>query len=480
MLTGTEPRAFHRDQTKLVLSELAGFFYRQRLFIIVAALAVSSASIALSYLIPPVYTAAGSIVVERSQHPLLRNQIELPGAAVEIASDVANVIRSRPVIEAVVDQLRPHERPRRPSALRDKIEQVLATLDRWGILTVLSRRERFVRRWSRSLFVEGNGDYITIALTDEDRVLAATAVNAIIDEYRRHYVDLFNMRRVLDLRQEIFIRTQSEIAAQRRSVLEDQAERPSAPSTASGQPSLRVDRTEPVATDVERNLRQRLAARARSELAAQAPSGQVPSGQISPALVLPANISSNSGLGSPAKYNTMLDQLRNVRRKLDATDTQVRTLQMELGPEHPDTRLAQETRASLGEAAADLEDELRRIAQVGAAADEAEAFKRAYNTRLDASRRRVDLIRLYTQSDTRTISIRLAERAEPPNIPSVVRLLQVIVGTVAGIVFALGAAVIRDRVNLRVHSAQGIEAILKSPVLFVLPDSNSQAKRLRR
>jgi capsular polysaccharide biosynthesis protein len=469
MLTEAEPRAFHRDQTKLVLGELASFFYRQRLFITVTILAVVSASIALSYLIPPVYIASGSIVVERGYNPLLRNQLEYPTAAAEMVNDVSNVMRSHPVIEAVVDQLRPHERPRRPSVIRDSVEQIRATLDRWGILTVLSRRDGYIRRWSKLLAVEGNGDLLTISLSDEDGTLAAKAVNAIINEYRRRYndllIDLLRMRQALDQRQEIFARTQSEMSAQRRSALENLAGQPTAHSVVSSRPLLQPDSTGPVVADVERNLRQLLAAQARSKLAAQAP---------------PANDSSGSAFDNPAKYNTMLEQLHTVRRKLDATDARVRILQLELGPEHPETLLAQQTRASLREAAVDLEDELRRIAQAGAAADEAKAFKKAYDTRLNTARQRVDQARLYTQSDTRTISVRIAERAETPKIPTAIRLHQVVFGIAASVIFALGAAVIRDRVNLRVRSLRGIEAILKSPVLFVMPDSSTQAMRRRR
>lgn len=465
MLTAYEPRAFRRSDTKLALRELASFFYRQRLFIIVTTLAVSCASISLSYLIPPVYTASGSIVVERNHNPLLRNQFERPGAAVEMANDVASVMTSRPVIEAVVDQLRPHERPRRPSALRDGVEEILATLDRWGMLTVLSRREKYIRRWSKALMVDGSGDYVTVSLSEEDAALGAAAVNAIINEYLRHYLDLFRMRRELELRREIFAQTQSAIAAHRRSILESAAQQPLPLPAVPGQNAAQSGSPGAVAVDLERNLRDWLTARAKSELAAKVPA---------------ARLLSSAGFDNLAEQNTILDQLRIVRRSLDAVDAKVRALQMEFGPEHPETVLAQETQTALREAAADLEAELRRIGARKAAAEEAQAVKEAFSTRLDATRRQVDLIRLYTQTDTRATSVRLAELAEIPSMPDVMRLLQVSFGIVASAVFALGAALIRDRANLRIHTPEGIEAILKSPVLLVMPNNSSQAMRLRR
>ncbi|SCY56854.1 Wzz/FepE/Etk N-terminal domain-containing protein [Microvirga guangxiensis] len=465
MLTESEPRAFDRHETKLALRELASFFYRQRLFLVVTALAIASVATGLTYLIAPVYTASGSIVVERTSNPLLRNQLEQPSAAPEMANDVANVMRSRPVIETVVDKLRPHERPRRRSAIRDGIEQAFATLDRWGILSVLPRRERYIRRWSRALKVEGNGDYVTVSLSDDDGALAASAINAIIEEYRNHYVELLRMRRALDLRQEIFAQTQSDILEHRRAALKSAAEQQASRIEVPSPHTLLSDSTGSLTANVEHDLRRLLAARARSSLISQAPA---------------VDNANTKDFISPAKYNAMIAQLGTVRRKLDASDIQVRTLQLERGSNHSDTLLALETRASLRRAVADLEEELHRSAQAGAAKDEAEAFKTAYDARLDATRRRVDLVRLYTQSDTRTSSVRLAEFAETPNIPSSTRLLQVAIGLGAAIAFALCAAVIRDRVNLRIRDPQGIEAILQSPVLFAMSESRSQVRRLRR
>jgi uncharacterized protein involved in exopolysaccharide biosynthesis len=210
--TGGDPCAFSRDQVRATFQSFVWFLRRQRTFIVTTALAVAAMSLSMTYLVAPVYTAQAAIVVERTRNPILRNEKERPLTAIEHSNDLRDMLRSRPVIEAVVEELRPHEPARRQSKLRRFLE---ISFDRLGILAAMPLRERFIRRWGKMIVVDADDDFVRISFTHEDPALATAVVNAVVDAHRSQYVKMLRASQGLRLRRDLMDRAQLELTSLR-------------------------------------------------------------------------------------------------------------------------------------------------------------------------------------------------------------------------------------------------------------------------
>ncbi|MBF9197528.1 Wzz/FepE/Etk N-terminal domain-containing protein [Microvirga terrestris] len=400
-----EPQAFTRDQAKHVVRQAAWFFQRQKTFIIITVLAITLTTGAISFLLDPVYTATAAIVVERNRNPLLRDENERPVSAIELANDLRDIIRSRPVIEAVVDKLRPHERPRRQSTVMTVVFQALDDL---GLFNLPPLRERYIRRWTKSLVVEADGDYVTFALTDEDPEIASAVLSSIVDAQQRRYVEVLRASHGSHLRREMLSRIQADMAA----------------------------------------LRETLAG-------------------------LSAPTANSSG------YAVALSQLSAIRSMISASDDQSSSLRTRLGPNHPETVAAEETSDALKQRLSALAHDVDALGRTAVRSEEMQLLIRSYTEALDAVRKDLKKSELHENSDIRAVNLRIAEQALPPIVPDVSRILQLAVGLGAGIVFAIGAAMIRDRLSSSLISINHVETILRSPVRGDLANSRRLAESIR-
>lgn len=428
MLTD-DPGASEQRALKIVLHKAVRFLRRQRNFIMTAVVTVVASTALFNYLVPMTYTAAASVVLERRYNSFLRRQSERPIPAIEMASDLIDITKSRPVIDAVVRHIRQLDSQPQHSILYKYLYQ-------WEILTEPSPR----RRLARGLRIEAKESYITIRVTDEDPAFAMSAVNAVVNELRRRYVDLFDLKSVLDRHQDLLLTAQSEIAAQHRLLIERSGVLPSISAALADDkqpedesiPSVPADRTTGAGAKalIEDELRRALLAKAQPRAA----DGQEAS--------VPAEVSQTYRLND---YDAKLYQLRHLRELGDTLDSEKRMRQSRYATGHSDMLLIQQNIDAVNTTVASIEGDLNGIARAGAASKETLALIKALGPGLDSIGRRIDLTRLYTRSDMRAIGVRIAEYAEMPGYPDETRFFKLMVGMLAGGILALGSALIRDR-----------------------------------
>jgi len=229
---------------ELPFRELCRKLWRQKLVILAAAMALTVAAAIIIFLIQPEYTAVARVVIDAHQ-PDYRpsasgdaksNNLYVDGQVIETQ---IQIIRSRGVIEQVIDQLHLDERPefnerlRPPTFLKHVMVSVLrrvrGALDALGIeapsgLTdVVDRgyeppqiaRTRLVEAVKDKLDVaeEGLSSVIRVAFTSQDPEIAALAANAVTQFYiedqlavkaksAKNANDWVNQR-VAELRQEV-------------------------------------------------------------------------------------------------------------------------------------------------------------------------------------------------------------------------------------------------------------------------------------
>lgn len=403
---GLDACAFRRDRIQLAARRAGLFLQRQRVFIFALAATIAALTGAFCYLVAPLYTARASIVVERSRNPILRNEKDRPVTSIELANDLRDIMRSRPVIEELVDRLRPYEGVRQ-SRLRERLAK---TLDSLGIWTTISLRERYIRRWGKALMVEADGDFVGISIADENPAMAMAVINTAVDIQQRRYLELLRASHGSHLRRDLYQRAQSEVAALRRMLLE---------------------------TDTP--------------------------------------VMANS-----VGYATALSQLRSVRQRIASLDAQTIAMQSGLGPNHPETLAARQMSDEMRAALALLAMEIRTLERSATTSEETHLLIRAYSETLDAARKELEKAQLLEQSDTRTVSLRIAEYAHMPLAPDFSRLMRLLIGIGAGMVFAVSAAIIRDRLSTRASSSVEVEAVLKTPVFGEVPRSRRLARSLQR
>ena len=173
-------------QAQTSLRDVIAQVFRHRGLLLGCALLVGGLVAALVYLQPPSYTATATVLVERGKSPVMRT--ETTTLSVEINEAIETEIQlltSRTVAEGVVDRLRLHERPRRPSRVRDTIEKARETLTGWGLLEPAERRESTVRGFL-STFKAKHPPLtwmITMAYSAEDPSDAAAILRTTLDVY---------------------------------------------------------------------------------------------------------------------------------------------------------------------------------------------------------------------------------------------------------------------------------------------------------
>jgi uncharacterized protein involved in exopolysaccharide biosynthesis len=150
----------------------------------------------LSYLLPQSYRATGSVLVERNSPPVAVDSNYRAPERAEAMNTEIQILLSRPVVEAVVDQLRldqPNEREERPLSLRDRLGSLLVSL---GLKAEKGPRETWIETLTQ--FVEAkavvDSSVLTIGFSSSDPTLAMNVVNAVTDAYIAHRREVYSSR----------------------------------------------------------------------------------------------------------------------------------------------------------------------------------------------------------------------------------------------------------------------------------------------
>jgi uncharacterized protein involved in exopolysaccharide biosynthesis len=209
------PPVLNSADVQAMVRRLESFVRRQKWFVIVVSTVVIGVSAVLAWVSPPIYTAKATFVVERTRNPLLRDRVERPLPSLEADKNVRTLIVSRPVIGAVVDQLRPDAETSSESAGFDPWGAITERLNDWGLVTRFPPRERYVNQWSRRLIVETQGDLVEIRFTHPNRRVATEVTNLVVKEFVKRYLALYNTGKIAALRNELVQSLGSEITAVR-------------------------------------------------------------------------------------------------------------------------------------------------------------------------------------------------------------------------------------------------------------------------
>jgi uncharacterized protein involved in exopolysaccharide biosynthesis len=145
---------------------------------------------------PPSYTAHARVLVERNRSPIFR---QVPSQGMDLAEALNTetaILLSRTVMERVVDELKPHERPRKPSAIGDALLSIRSGMEEAGLIYAETPRERWISLLQRQVKVRPalDASVLNVTFGDEDPQWAARIINAVIQEFIKHHVQVFSVK----------------------------------------------------------------------------------------------------------------------------------------------------------------------------------------------------------------------------------------------------------------------------------------------
>ncbi|MEO1140137.1 MAG: Wzz/FepE/Etk N-terminal domain-containing protein [Pseudomonadota bacterium] len=173
--------------------EILRFIFKRKYSIFVTFALVVSVTVGLLYLIPPVFGATASVLVERNRAPNMRTQFQPGLEMIEVINTEAHLAISQTVLVAAVDALKPYERTTPPSSFKIAVENFRKKMDGAGLVTYLEPRDRWIRRLSKSVVSKPvpNSNVLEITYFDEDPQRAADIVNAIVQAYLTARDDIY-------------------------------------------------------------------------------------------------------------------------------------------------------------------------------------------------------------------------------------------------------------------------------------------------
>ena len=149
----------------------------------------------LSYVAPRSYGTQATVLVQRAS-AIPSRQIYGPNQdMIEVLNSEIAILTSRPVMEAVIDRLRPDARPRHPGALSRFVEGVQASLVDAGLIDTLPRHEQWVQNLMKQVRAKAaiESSVITISYSNEDPVLARDVVENVTREYLRRHQEIYSV-----------------------------------------------------------------------------------------------------------------------------------------------------------------------------------------------------------------------------------------------------------------------------------------------
>ena len=181
--------------------DILTFLFKWKATILLVFLVVVASVTLLVYVLPPSYTARATVLVERNRSPVARSTFVPVTDLVEVMQSEAEIIVSRTVMANVVDRLKPHERPTRPSRVKQVRDDVLDWLADVGLIDSLSPREKWITTLQKQVSAKAvsASDVISVRYDDEDPEWAAKIANAVTDAYIDHHLQIFSKSRGSDL-----------------------------------------------------------------------------------------------------------------------------------------------------------------------------------------------------------------------------------------------------------------------------------------
>ncbi len=179
------------------------FLFKWKYTILGSILTIVSMVTALAYLMPPDYIGKASLLVESNRAPTMRSSFSPGLDMLEVIRSEAEIVRSRTVMEAVVTELRLHERPSRDTSLKRVLKSIREGMAALGLITVMAPREQWVGHLLSEVEVEPvpGSNVLNISYFDSDPEWAAQIVNTITDHYIKHHLAIYSSQGVSEFYQ---------------------------------------------------------------------------------------------------------------------------------------------------------------------------------------------------------------------------------------------------------------------------------------
>jgi len=154
------------------------------------------------YVLPPIYRASATVVVEPMKARSLRAETYVGQVdTIEAINTEMAIVLSRTVMQNAVDKLKLPERTERTSPLSRAMRGLRGTLTTLGLLPEVERREQWIGALLRDVQTRPtvNSSIFTVSYSHEDPRLATEIVNAVTDEYLGHHFAIYAEKGVADL-----------------------------------------------------------------------------------------------------------------------------------------------------------------------------------------------------------------------------------------------------------------------------------------
>ena len=181
--------------------DLLVFLFKWKLSLLSVFLLCMLAAWTFVFILPPSYVATARVLVERNRAPILR-QVLTPGMALaEALNTESAILLSRTVMARVVDSTRPHERPRKPSFFGDLMLDLRGGLEDNGLLYAQAPRDKWIDLLQRQVKVRPAVDasVLNVSYGDDDAQWSARIVNAVLDSFIEHHVEVFSVKGTAEL-----------------------------------------------------------------------------------------------------------------------------------------------------------------------------------------------------------------------------------------------------------------------------------------
>jgi len=178
----------------MTLRDILNFLFSRKTTIFGVFFLVITVTTLLTYSKSEVYKAQAAVIVERNRAPAMRSTY-VPGLDIlEAMNTEAAIVKSRAVMENVVDTLRPHERPRRSSLanrVRQSFKNALISL---GLGSAVSPRDKWIEVLSKAVKARPGtaSNVLYIEYQEDDPVWAQQIANAVTDAYIAHHLKVFS------------------------------------------------------------------------------------------------------------------------------------------------------------------------------------------------------------------------------------------------------------------------------------------------
>lgn len=175
-------------------------------------------AIVMQYFSPQPFSAKAVILVEHNRAPMMRSDISPGLQTIDVLNTQVDILLSHTVISSAVDKVRPHERPSRPSFVKDLKKGFKDWLVSIGLSDKADKRDNWIRNLKKNVKVKGlvSSSIIHVQYTDENPQWASDMANAVVSSYIEHHVKLYTPKGTAEVFKKQMDQLQSQLALNRK------------------------------------------------------------------------------------------------------------------------------------------------------------------------------------------------------------------------------------------------------------------------